>query len=298
VVLFAVGAVIGTAVGPMVVGRRAPDTGLSRAKVPPEPGEVATEPPDDWVETPLPEVLFAATPERPTETPHALDAGLPEVFCFFDVPEAAPNADVEAQWVRAEGASTKIAVDVSPEEADHLRGHFRLTPPDGTARFAPGIYELGLIVDGRPAAEASFAVVQQAASLLAESPAGERFRPELTNVTLAAGGGRPQGRRPFVLPSEPPKVTVRFRYAHAVAGTTFTVRWLYEDGLIAQATSEINIQQAAGEAEAWFAPQPPATLPNGKYGVLITLAEGTAPLAQETFWVGRTPSPNEAAGGR
>jgi hypothetical protein len=71
------------------------------------------------------------------------------------------------------------------------------------------------------------------------------------------------------------------------------VQWLYEDGLIQQATTEVVIRAAEGRGHAWFATKPPQPLPAGKYAVLISVGEGTPPLGQEPFWIGRTPRPDE-----
>jgi hypothetical protein len=128
----------------------------------------------------------------------------------------------------------------------------------------------------------------------------ERYRPDIKDLTVSAGQPTTPPKKPFVLPAAPAKVLLRFKYAYALPGTAFTVYWLYDEGLIAQATTEINIQKDSGTAEAWFGPKPPAKLPPGKYGVMIGLSAGTPPLAKEDFWIGRQPTAKElgAAVGR
>ena len=69
-----------------------------------------------------------------------------------------------------------------------------------------------------------------------------------------------------MLPAASRGVMVRFDYAYALSGTAFTVQWLYEDGLIRQATTEVVIKAAEGLGSAWFATKPPTPLPAGFEG--------------------------------
>jgi hypothetical protein len=222
-----------------------------------------------------------------------MEAGAERVYCLFDVPDTPPSAKVAARWLRGSQPPVDAAADEVREDADHLRGHLALRAPDGAKSFAEGIYEVQLLVDGVPVADASFALVKGSAGL-AKTPEGmDRYRPEVSDLVVSTGPRAGKTKKPFVLPASPPRVQLTFRYAHAVPGTAFAVYWLYDDGLIAQATTEIDIRTESGKAEAWLSPQPPQSLPTGRYSVEISVAEGTPPLARADFWIGRQPRRDE-----
>jgi hypothetical protein len=168
-----------------------------------------------------------------------------------------------------------------------------LKPPAGRTTFDNGLYEIALRVGDQQVVDGSFAVLKGAAELL-KRPAGfERYRPEVRNLVVAAVQPKATSRKPCVLPGNTARVVVAFDYAHALSGTALTVQWLYEDGLISQATTEVVIRADQGSGQAWFGRKPPVPLPMGKYGVVISLGEGTPPLAQEWFWIGRQPTARE-----
>jgi hypothetical protein len=287
IILFVAGLALGAAVALLFIRHRQPPR---LSPPPPPPPRPASAPAPRG-----PRLVFAPTNVRPEATPEIIEAGQPQVYCFFDVPEAPPSAVATLRWTGATGESADTGAEVVKESADHLRGSGALKPPKGQPVFAEGIYEAELLVDGRKAVDGSFAALKGGAALL-EPPKGmERYRPEITDLVVAAGTPPAQTQKPFVLPASPPKVLVTFKYAYALPGAAFTVCWLYEDGLIRQATTEITIRKDAGSAQAWFAPKPPQKLPAGKYAVIISLGEDTPPLAQESFWVGRRPRPDELA---
>ncbi len=289
--LFLAGLLLGAVSGLMLYRHRLAAPPHQAAPTPTPPPQASL----PLVMAPLlaPRMVFGPTKTEPKETPEVLDAGLAQVYCFFDVPEAPPKAPVVPRWVLGGQAPTDAKADVARQPGDHLRGYAVLRPPAGGKAFAEGIYEVELLVNGERALEGSFAMLTGGPALLQTPKGMERYRPEVTNLTVSAGPPPTPPKKPFVLPATPAKVFVRFKYAYALPGTALTVYWLCEDGLVAQATTEINIQKDSGTAEAWFGPKPPAKLPTGKYGVMVGLSEGTPPLAKEDFWIGRRPTPQE-----
>jgi len=230
---------------------------------------------------------------RPEQTPDALEAGGKQVYCFIDIPDAPPSATAAARWLRGQNPPVDAESRLVKEGSDHLRGYLVLLPPQGAKTFAEGIYEIEVLVDGVPVADTSFAALKGAARL-AETPKGmERYRPLVSELTVSRGQAPRTAKPPFVLPARPAKVQADFKYSHAVPGTAFTVYWLQQDGLIAQATTEINIQHEEGKGQAWLKPAPGQTLPDGKYGVEVSIGEGTPPLARADFWIGRQPRRDE-----
>lgn len=291
-ILFPVGGLLGALMGVAYIHVTSPRS--TEAPVTPAPAPVAemTEPASSWADAPAPEVIFSASPQRVDRTPDAIDAGVPLIFCFFDLPDAPPTVSLAARWLQTGAEPADAGGEVTLEEADHLRGHIALSPPQGQA-FAEGIYEVGMVVDGVRVVEGSFVVVTDATRLLIVPTGMDRSRPDVTEVVVSAGPPPRKPKKPYVLPREPAKVIVTFKYSHALPGTAFTVKWLYDGGLIAQATSEVNIQREAAKAEAWFAPKAPAKLPDGRYAVLVFLDEDSPPLAKADFWIGRKPTASE-----
>jgi len=289
--LFLTGILLGALGGLLFLARRAPSRPPSGAPAPsPVPAAAVPEP---AASLPVPSLVFSLTKTRPPETPDVLDAGRPEVYCFFDVPDRAPSATLTILWVTGGGQPIDTKAQVTKQPGDHLRGQAVLKPPAGKKLFDEGIYEVEFRVDGERILDGSFAMLKGGGTLLQTPKGMERYRPEIKDLSVSTGTPPAQPKRPFVLPASPPKVLVRFKYAYALPGTALTVYWLYEDGLIPQATTEINIQKDSGTAEAWFRPKPPRKLPVGKYGVMVGLSEGAPPLAKEDFWVGRRPRPEE-----
>ena len=260
-----------------------------------QPAEVTpTQPPLAVVPSaPVPELLFSTTKVRPQATPEVLESGAKEVFCFFSVPGADPTGEVTAWWLSAAKDPIRAQGPVVRDPGDELRGHIALRPPGKLKAFENGIYEVALRVGEEESVEGSFAMLKGSAELL-KRPAGmERYRPEVKDVVVLAGQTPTKPEKPYVLPAGTSTVKVTFTYTHALSGTAFTVQWLYEDGLIQQATTEVVIKAAEGLGTAWFATKPPRPLPVGKYAVLISLGEGTPPLTHEPFWIGRRPRADE-----
>ncbi len=294
VALFLTGILLGAVVGLLFYRHR-----MARATAPavvarptsvPAPNPAA---PPVVAPLPPPRMVFGPTSTAPKETPEVMEAGLVEVYSFFEVPEAPATAPVTLRWILGDRQPLDAQAEVTKEPGYHLRGSAALKPPLGAKGFAEGIYEVELLVNGARALEGSFAVLKGGAALLKTPKGMERYRPDIQDLTVSAGPATTPPKKPFVLPATPAKVLLRFKYAYALPGTAFTVYWLYEDGLIAQATTEINIQKDSGTAEAWFGPKPPAKLPAGKYGVMIGLSAGTPALAKEDFWIGRQPTAKE-----
>jgi hypothetical protein len=238
-------------------------------------------------------LVFSTTNARPKATPEVLEAGAKEVFCFFTVPGVGAAGEVTAWWlspgkdpVRAEGPVVK-------EPGRELRGHIVLRPPDNLRAFGNGIYEVALRVGEEQVVDGSFALLKGSAELLKRPPGMERYRPEVKDLVIFSGKPSVKPDKPYVLPAGSSSARVTFAYTHALSGTAFTVQWLHEDGLIQQATTEVVIKAAEGVGAAYFATKPPQPLPAGKYAVLISLDEGTPPLAQEPFWIGRQPRADE-----
>jgi hypothetical protein len=295
--LFLTGILLGALGGLLFLGRWGPRRPPSRA---PGPAPPPTAVPSSLVALPpVPSLVFSLAKVRPAETPDVLDAGRPEVHCFFDVPDRPRTAKVAILWVTGDRPPVDSQAQIVKTPSNHLSGEAVLKPPLGKKLFAEGIYEVEVLVDGERALDGSFAMLKGGAGLLQAPKGMERYRPEIKDLSVSTGTPPTQAKKPFVLPASPPKVLVRFRYAYALPGTAFTVYWLYEDGLIPQASTEINIQQDSGTAEAWFRPKPPGKLPAGKYGVIVSLSEGAPPLAKEDFWVGRMPEgPGRTAAGQ
>jgi len=258
------------------------------AAAPPSP---PTAPPT--VSAPIPELVFSTTNMRPQATPEVLEAGAKEVFCFFSVPGVDPAGEVTAWWLSAMKNPVRAEGPVVKDPGRGLRGHVVLRPPGTLKAFESGIYEVGLRVGDEQVVEGSFAMLKGSAELLKRPPGMERYRPEVKDVVVAAGRTGAKPERPYVLPAGSSSVRVTFTYARALSGTAFTVQWLYEDGLIQQATTEVVIKAAEGLGTAWFATKPPTPPPAGRYAVLISLGPGTPPLAQESFWIGRQPRVDE-----
>lgn len=290
---FLAGILGGASVGLLFLGKR-----IARQQgegTPPRPAPRGDALSDEASGMPAPRVVIGPTTARPERSPEVLEAGAAQVYCFFDVPDRPASATVTARWLRGADPPIEAAADAIREESDHLTGYFVLPPPQGAKAFAEGIYEVQILVDGLPVTDTSFVMVKGAAQL-AKTPKGmERYRPSLTDLTVSAAPAHGSAKKPFVLPAKPPRVQASFRYSHAVPGTAFKVYWLYDEGLMAQATTEIDIQQESGKAEAWLSPKVGQVLPNGRYGVEISIAEGTPPLARTDFWIGRRPRPDELA---
>jgi hypothetical protein len=288
---FLAGVLGGASVGLLFLGRR-----ISRqerpATSPQPPSPQAAAQPEEIV-PPGPTVVIGPTATRPARTPDAMEAGATEVYCFFDSPDHPPTAQVTVRWLRGANAPAEATAKAVNEESDHLRGYLALPPPQGARGFPEGIYEVQVLVDGVPLTDASFAMVKSAARLTNTPKGMERYRPALADLVVSTGAIRGAPKKPFVLPAKPNRVQASFKYSHAVPGTAFTVNWLYEDGLIAQAVTEIDIRQESGKAEAWLSPKPGQVLPNGKYGVEIGTTEATPPLARTDFWIGRRPRADE-----
>lgn len=290
-VFFLAGILGGASVALLFLGNRMARQATDTIQPSPEPPPSSM--PQEESDLAGPVVVIGPTATRPDRTPEVLEAGAEKVYCFFDIPDEPASATVTARWLRGADPPMDVAAEVIEGEADHLSGHFVLPPPSGSGTFTEGIYEVQLLVDGLAVTDVSFVMVKGAAQL-ARIPGGmERYRPNLTDLVVSAAPPRGRVKKPFVLPADPQRVQANFSYSHAVPGTAFTVRWLYEDGLIAQATTEIDIRQESGKAEAWLSPEPEQALPNGKYGVEISIAEGTPPLARTDFWIGRRPRPDE-----
>jgi len=243
--------------------------------------------------SPVPDMVFNTTKIRLPATPEVLESGATEVYCFFTIPGESPSAEVAAWWLEAGQEPVRAEGQVVKEHANDLRGYVVLKPPKGAKSFGNGVYEVALYIADEKVVEGSFALLKGAAELLKRPPGMERYRPEVKDVVVSAGVPSRKSEKPLVLPAGAQKVTASFSYAHALSGTAFTVQWLYEDGLIQQATTEVVIKADAGQGQAWFATKPPSPLPTGRYAVLISLGEDTPPLARESFWVGRAPRPEE-----
>jgi len=245
------------------------------------------------VPSPAPVILFSTARTRPQATAEVLEAAAPLVYCFFTIPEEAEDAEVTAWWLDAARDPVRAAGDLTREPGGGLRGALALRPPGNAKVFAPGIYEVALRVGGEPVVEGSFAMLKGAEELLRRPAGMERYRPEVKDIVVFTGEPVAQARRPYVLPAGTSGVKATFAYAHALSGTAFTVQWLHEDGLIQQATTEVVIRADEGRADAWFTTKPRRALPAGKYAVVVSMGEGTPPLAQEPFWIGRQPRPDE-----
>jgi hypothetical protein len=265
--------------------------------VTPPPGAVGKAPTAPVAASPslTAEVVFSTTNVRPKATPEVLEPGAKEVYCFFTIPGEPATADVTAWWLTAGGEPLKAEGQVAKETGPELRGHVVLKPPGKAKVFEGGIYEVALRVNGEEAADASFAMLKGSAELLSKPAGMDRYRPEVKDVAVFSGRPPARPEKPTVLLGSVSSVKVAFSYSHALSGTAFTVQWLYEDGLIQQATTEVVIKAAEGKGDAWFATKPPRPLPAGKYAVLISLGEGTPPLAREQFWIGRQPTAAELA---
>ncbi len=288
---FLAGVLGGASVGMLFLGKRIARQRAASARPEPPPPSDAT--PEEESGVPVPRAVIGPTKARPDRTPEVLEAGARRVYCFFEIPDRPASATVTARWLRGADPPVDAAAQATKEESDHLTGHLVLPPPGGAQAFTEGIYEIQILVDGLPVTDTSFVMVKGAAQL-AETPKGmERYRPGLADLVVSAAPPRGSVKKPFILPARPQRVQASFKYSHAVPGTAFTVYWLYEDGLIAQATTEIDIRQESGKAEAWLSPEPGQALPNGKYAVEISIAEGTPPLARTNFWIGRQPRPDE-----
>lgn len=288
---FLAGILGGGSVALLFLGRRASER--QAARTPPLPILAPAATPVEENASSPPHIVIGTGDVRPKQTPDALEAGGKQVYCFFDIPEAPPSATPTARWLRGPDPPVEAEGSLVREDGEHLRGYLALRPPQGAKAFAEGIYEIELLVDGVPVTDTSFAVLKGVAEL-AETPKGmERYRPAIAELTVSGGQAPRSARKPFVLPAGPTRVQADFKYSHAVPGMAFTVYWLHQDGLIAQATTEINIQHESGKAEAWLSPAPGQTLPNGRYGVEVSIGEGTPPLARADFWIGRQPRPAE-----
>jgi hypothetical protein len=263
--------------------------------VAPPPATVGKAPPAQVAAPPSPtaEVVFNTTNVRPKATPEVLEPGAKEVYCFFTIPGEPTTADVTAWWLSAAGEPAKAEGQVVKEAGPELRGHVALEPPGKAKVFEGGIYEVALRVNGEEAADASFAMLKGSAELLSKPAGMDRYRPEVKDLVVFSGRAPASPGKPTVLLGSVSSVKVAFTYSHALSGTAFTVQWLYEDGLIQQATTEVVIKAAEGKGDAWFATKPPRPLPVGRYAVLISLGEGTPPLAREQFWIGRRPTAAE-----
>ncbi|MGQ9731129.1 MAG: hypothetical protein ACUVX8_07620 [Candidatus Zipacnadales bacterium] len=284
------GAIIGTVAGVLFTrwwaSRYETQTLTTRSKpLPPVEAEPLT-----------PQLLFNTTSQRPAATPEVLEAGGKEIYCFFTVPGEPATAMPVFYWLNAMGEPIKAQGRVSKEESKGLSGSVVLKPPPGRKVFQEGIYEVGLFINGESVVEGSFVLLKGAQALLREPSTQERYRPEVRNLIVSTGRSSTTAKSPFVLPAGTRQVKVTFQYAYALSGTAFTVQWLYEDGLIQQATQEVIIQSPAGQGEAWFSVKSPAVLPNGRYAVLILLSEGAPPLARQSFWVGQRPREEELRG--
>ncbi len=289
--LFLVGILLGAVAGLLFLAYRRPASAPSGAPAPASASAAVA--PRPAIPSPVPSLVFSLAETRPPATPDVLDAGRPQLYCFFDVPDKPASGKVALRWVAGQKQPVDTQADVTKEAGDHLRGHAVLRPPLGKKLFEEGIYEVELLVNGERVLDGSFALLKGAVALLQTPKGMERYRPEVKDLSISTGIPPAQPKKPFVLPAAPPKVLVRFRYAYALPGTAFTIHWLYDDGLIPQATTEINIRKDSGLAEAWFGPKPPRKLPSGKYGVIVSLSEGTPPLAKEDFWIGRRPERQE-----
>lgn len=242
---------------------------------------------------PLPDIVFSTSSVRPAATPEVLEAGTPVVFCFFSLREGRPKADLKAYWLLPGMGPVEAQGKLFWDAPGSSCGHIVLRPPRGAKVFQRGIYEVVLRAGEEEIAEGSFVMLKRAASLVSRPPGLERYRPEVKNVVVFSGSGPFRAEKPYVLPAGTSSVRVTFRYKHALEGSAFTVQWLFEDGLIQQATTEVLVRAAEGTGDAWFATKPPKPLPVGKYGVLILMGENTPPLAQESFWIGRRPTARE-----
>ncbi len=284
-----VGAVVGAAAG----------VGFNRwwaARYAPEPDGPAAEVPIESLASlpsPIPEISFDTTKARPKATAEVLEAGAPVVYCFFTIPGEPHEADVTAWWLNAGQDPVRAEGEVVREPGEALCGYIALKPPAKARAFGNGIYEVALRVGGELAAEGSFAMLKGAKELVQRPPGMDRYRPEVKDLIAFTGERSERVEAPYVLPSGTSSVKATFAYAHALSGTAFTVQWLYEDGLIQQATTEVVIRAAEGQADAWFATKPRRALPDGRYAVLVSLVQGGPPLAQEPFWIGRRPRPEE-----
>ena len=292
VVLLSVGAILGASAGVVFsrwwAGRYASAAPPASSAQPLPPQSAFVPPP-----TALPELLFSTANVRPTITPDVLEAGAKEIHCFFVLPGEDPSRELSVWWLSAVGEPVRAEATVAKESGPDLRGHIVLQPPAGKPAFGDGLYEIALRVNGEQVADGSFAVLKGAAKLLQRPPGLERYRPEIRNLRVASVQPHAASAKPCVLPGNTARVMATFDFGHALSGTAFTVRWLYDDGLIAQATTEVVIKADQGKAQVWFGRKPPAPLPVGKYGVAIFMGGGTAPLAQEPFWIGRRPTPAE-----
>ncbi|MBM3497263.1 MAG: hypothetical protein FJX74_01210 [Armatimonadetes bacterium] len=283
----AVGALMGTAAG---VGFNHWWTARHASPEPSVETPIASLP---SVPSPAPAMLFSTARSRPEATAEVLEAGAPLVYCFFSIPDEARGAEVSAWWLDAARDPVRASGEVTLDPGEALSGVVALRPPGAQEVFGPGIYEVALRIAGEPVAEGSFAMLKGAAELVTRPGGMDRYRPEVNNILVFTGEPGGAVRKPCVLPSGTSSVKATFAFAHALSGTAFTVQWLYEDGLIRQATTEVVIRAAEGQADAWFATKPRQALPPGKYAVLVSLGEGTPPLAQEPFWIGRQPRPDE-----
>ncbi len=292
-ILFPLGAVFGVLLALVLVPEPEPVL-----VAPPQPQPAPETEPSPAAERPgKREFLFSASATWPEETPDGLDAGLTQVHCFFNAPDAQPTDDVSFAWLAGTGKREDATATIVLEEgAEHLRGQATLSPPGGAKAFEPDIYEVSLMADGMKITAASFALIDGATQLLNVPKGMERYQPEVKNLVVTSDPppAKPKAQH-LVLPEMPKRLTVTFDYAHAVPGTVMVVCWTYEDGIVAQATTEINIQAETGKGEAWFGAQAPNTLPIGMYSVFVATDQDAPPLARKRVWVGREPRPKEIA---
>ena len=231
---------------------------------------------------PLPEgVKFSATPQEPPSTPDLLPAGVPAVYAFYNLPDAARGGVQGAAWsMNGKRLGAIPASDLRPEAHRADRGVVTLRAPTG--KLQPGFYELALRGERRTF-RASFAAADNAAAILSQpAPADAALSiPQHTTALGVGSSGEPLRATGKVGGKE--RVYYVLRYEGAEPGMAISIRWWRGTTELKAARREVVLPSTSGWANAWV--QSESGLPPGAYSVSAMTSGDPHELARDQFAV-------------
>ncbi len=227
--------------------------------------------------------LYASTSSAPGRPPLVIDSSVSQIYIHYSFPDWSFGQQL---WLTCKhGRSGKELRKIShrPEKNRYPRGYFRVAAPSSKG-FEPGIYLFEIRSASGQADAGSFAVVNQAKRILAQSPPSGAVVIGKPTISL----GVDERGHPFsatdTVPASARTIYVCFPYDGAVEGMALEARWLYEGEEVAVARRRIVLPSVSGNAYA-FIRCARGPLPVGRWRVEIYLEGARQALATKDFSV-------------
>lgn len=231
-------------------------------------------------------IVFSASPTPPALSPDLLPAGVPMIYCFYDVPSVKkPGSPVVTLSRDGKKTGQVPAADIVAGSRPGV-GTLTLKAQGG---FQAGIYEVELqFADSRVLA--SFVAAQKAEAILGQATPRDAEVAISPPVFASGVGADGKPRKPQTAFGGQDKVFFVFQFDQAEPGSAVQVKWYGGQERIESATHEVLLPSVKGWAHAWLQAPAPG-LPPGRYRAAINMSSDPHELASAEF----TITPNQSA---